>query len=97
MHPSSAPGTNNNCVLDIIQSRDSDCEEHLKEEQDFQTTSQPNERQEHPEKFLTHVPDPLANVYNYSLDSREYVLVSPSYTHVSTSTILTTVTGDSSA
>lgn len=84
-------------MLDIGQTSDSDCEEvQLQEEQDFLDTADEQEAvgSVHPtavvsESTLTQIFDPT---YNYSLDSREYVLVSSlSYTGGSASTTLTTV------
>ena len=95
-----APTVNNNVssLLDTAQSSDTDCEEHLnlrKEWKSFQTTRQSHAQKvmhlNLSEKFLSQILDPVANVYNYSLDSREYVQVSSLSYSDSGSTTLTTV------
>lgn len=99
------------CVSDVGQNcsdTESTSEEHLQEpNQLFHTTRVIEESKFeaadnfHPhvatsERCLTQALDSTANIYNYSLDSREYVLVSSlSYTHSgrSASTTYTTIDG----
>lgn len=90
------------CVLDVDQNSDTDGEEHLQEQQIFHTTRRIGEQKAknlHPtvtvperSEALTQIVDPTANAYNYSMDSREYVLVSSlSYSGGSESTTFTTI------
>lgn len=73
------------CGSNVGQSGDTDGEEHLHQQQTtrFRAMSENLVENLHPatvdeseRQCQTQILDPLANAYNYSLDSREYVLVS---------------------
>ena len=93
------------CESNVGQNSDTDGEEHLQEQQTFHTTRSRAMGENlvenlHPtvaesERCLTQILDPSANAYNYSLDSREYVLVSSlSCSGESGGTMFTTIGSD---
>lgn len=90
------------CVSDISQNSDTDNEENLQKRSIFHATrsrvlGENQAENSHPtvavpQMSLTSILDPTANVYDYSLGSREYVLVSSlSYSGGSGRTTLTTI------
>lgn len=101
---SKSANDNVSCLLDIAQGSDTDsCDEHLQEQQNFMHSLILNNEQDEEEhmlcrterpRFLTTLLDPKSNMYNISLDSRDYVQFGGTSYIDSGSTILTIVTND---